>query len=254
MGNKMKAIILAAGQGTRIRSAHGDCPKCLIRFNNTEWTILDQQIDALFLAGAREIGIVVGYEKYQIIRHVTRNYRRSLDRFQFIQNPAFAETNNIYSLWMARGWLKGASFVVTNADVAFDAQILPPALSSGAPITMIVDPAWRDETMKVIIAGNRIVRMSKQISRHDFSATYIGVTVVNAAAHGSLFGRIEDLIRRGDERVFFNAAVQSLADDGLHVAYTETGGLPWAEIDDPADLAFARLSVFPKLARVPAAA
>jgi choline kinase len=119
---------------------------------------------------------------------------------------------------------------------------------------MIVDPAWRDETMKVVIAGNRIVRMSKQISRDDFSATYIGITVVHAAAHGRLFNRIDDLIREGEDRVFFNAAVQRLADEGLHVAYSETGGLPWAEIDDPGDLAFARMNVFPQLARVPVAA
>ena len=250
----MKAIILAAGQGTRIRSAHGVCPKCLIRFDHNGWTILDQQIEALFQAGVPDIGIVVGYEKDQIIGHVMSNYRRSRDRFRFIENPAFAETNNIYSLWMARAWLKGGGFAVLNADVAFDARILPPALSSAAPITMIVDPAWRDETMKVVIAGNRIVRMSKQISRDDFSATYIGITVVSATAHARLFDRIEELIRGGEHRVFFNAAVQWLADEGLHVAYSETGGLPWAEIDDPSDLAFARLDVFPRLARIPAAA
>ena len=54
--------------------------------------------------------------------------------------------------------------------------------------------------------------------------------------------------------MFFNAAVQKLADEGLHVAYTETRGLPWAEIDDPSDLAFARQNVFPTLIRIPAAA
>lgn len=250
----MRAVILAAGQGTRIRSVHGERPKCLIRFDKTGWTILDQQIDGLISAGAGDIGIVVGYEKDQIIRHVTRNYPVSSYRFRFIENPAFAETNNIYSLWMAREWLKGSSFAVLNADVVFDPRILPPAMSSEAPITMIVDPEWRDETMKVIIAGNRVVRMSKRISYHDFSATYIGITLFHREAHGRLFGRIEDLIRRGDDRVFFNAAVQQLADEGVHVAYSETEGLPWAEIDDPSDLTFARLNVFPKLARIPAAA
>jgi choline kinase len=96
--------------------------------------------------------------------------------------------------------------------------------------------------------------MSKQIGEHEFSATYIGITIVDAAANGRLFDRIENLIRRGENRVFFNAAVQQLADEGLRVGYTETEGLPWAEIDDPGDLAFARLNVFPKLARIPAAA
>jgi len=208
----------------------------------------------LFQAGVANIGILVGYEKDQIIRHVARNYGTSLRQFEFIENPAFADTNNIYSLWMARAWLKDSSFVILNADVAFDARILPPAFSSVAPITMIVDSAWRDETMKVIIAGNRVVRMSKQISLDDFSATYIGITVVCAPAQERLFNRIEDLIRNGDDRVFFNVAVQRLADEGLHVAYSETGGLPWAEIDDPGDLAAARLNVFPQLAPVANAA
>ena len=42
---------------------------------------------------------------------------------------------------------------------------------------MIVDPAWRDETMKVVIRDDRILRMSKQITENEFSATYIGITV-----------------------------------------------------------------------------
>jgi L-glutamine-phosphate cytidylyltransferase len=250
----MKAIILAAGQGTRIRAVHGDSPKCLIRFDHSGRTILDQQIEALFSAGVSEIGIVVGYEKDQIIRHVTRTYRSSLRCFRFIENTAFAGTNNIYSLWIAREWLEGSGFVVLNADVVFDDRILVPAMRSFAPATMIVDRAWRDETMKVIIAGGRVVRMSKQISQEDFSATYIGVTLFDAAAHEPLFDRMEELIRRGEDRVFFNAAVQQLSDEGLHVAYTETGGLAWAEIDDPGDLAFARQHVFPSLARISMAA
>ena len=250
----MKAIILAAGRGTRIRAAHGECPKCLIRLDRSGWTILDQQIEGLLSANVADIGIVVGYEKDQIIRHVNRNYRTRLRHFRFIQNPAFAATNNIYSLWVARTWLAGSSVAVLNADVAFDGRILPPALSSRAPITMIVDRAWRDETMKVVIEGNRIVRMHKQIGRHEFSATYIGVTIVDAVANASLFGRIGDLIQRGENRVFFNAAVQQLADEGLRVGYTETANLPWAEVDDPGDLAFARLNVFPKLVRIPVAA
>lgn len=250
----MKAIILAAGQGTRIRTAHGERPKCLIRFDHSGWTILDQQIQGLLSAGVTDIGIVVGYEKDQIIGHVKRNYGDRLYRFRFIENPAFATTNNIYSLWMARTWLKNSSFAALNADTAFDEGLLPPALLSRAPITMIVDPAWRDETMKVVIEGNRIVRISKQIGQDEFSATCIGVTIVNAAANARLFARIEGLLKRGENRVFFNAAVQQLADEGLHVGYTETEGLPWAEIDDPGDLAFARLNVFPRLARLPFAA
>ena len=250
----MKGIILAAGQGTRIRSAHGDRPKCLIRFNDSEWTILDQQIYGLLRAGVHEIGLVVGYEREQIIRHVTRNYWGSLGRFKFIENANFAQTNNIYSLWLTRNWLKGDSFVVLNADVAFDPEILPPAAVSTAPITMIVDPAWRDETMKVVIEDHSIVRMSKQITEREFSATYIGITVFSRRITDRLFEKLDRLISEGQERVFFNVGVQQLIEEGVRVGYTLTADRVWAEIDDPSDLAFARLHVFPKLASVDAAA
>ena len=92
----MKAVILAAGQGTRIRAVHGERPKCLI--NVGDKTILDHQIEGLSRAGIDEIAIVVGYEKQQIIRHVQKRFGRREPNVHFIENPAFALTNNIYSL------------------------------------------------------------------------------------------------------------------------------------------------------------
>ena len=152
-------------------------PNASYRSTTATGTIFDQQIHSLSRAGVREIGVVVGYEKDQIISHITKNHWGSLQRFKFIENARFLETNNIYSLWLAREWLKGDSFAALNADDAFDPEILPPAMVSTAPITMIVDPAWRDETMKVVIEDHSIVRMSKQITEREFRATYIGITV-----------------------------------------------------------------------------
>jgi choline kinase len=243
----MKALILAAGRGTRIHSVHGDRPKCLIRFNGSRSTILDHQIESLFSVGVTDIGIVVGYEKNQIIRHVINNYRNHQNRFSFIENPAFAETNNIYSFWLAQRWLNNEPFVCLNGDVVFDPQILIPAVESLAAITMIVDPKWRDETMKVIISENRIIQMSKRILESEFSGTYIGITTFGASVQKGLFAKVNHLIQTGHQNEFFNVAVQQLADEGLRVGFTSTGDLPWAEIDDPGDLAFARLYVFPKL-------
>ena len=243
----MKALILAAGRGTRIHSVHADRPKCLIQFNLSDSTILDHQIESLFSAGVMNIGIVVGYEKDQIVQHVLTRYRDRRRRFSFIENPMFATTNNIYSFWLARTWLNGESFICLNADVVFDPRILLPAVPSVAPITMVVDSAWRDETMKVVIAGNRVIRMSKQISQSEFSGTYIGISSFTSSVQQRLFGKIHDVIGSGGQNEFFNVAVQQLADEGVRVGCASTAGLPWAEIDDPGDLAFARLYVFPRL-------
>jgi L-glutamine-phosphate cytidylyltransferase len=247
----MKALILAAGRGTRIRSTHGERPKCLISFDGE--AILDHQINGLLAAGIGEIGIVVGYQSEQILSHVCERYGRNLQRFQFLFNPRFAETNNIYSLWVARKWLQGSPFICLNADVLCDPEVLRPAVRTTAPISMIVDPEWRDETMKVIIRDGRVVQMSKAITREQFSGTYIGITTFSAEVQPRFFRSMHKVISAGRVHEFFNVAVQDLVDQGIVVASTTTAGFPWAEIDDPADLAFAREHVFPRLQYVSAA-
>jgi choline kinase len=172
---------------------------------------------------------------------------RVTPRIRFFENPAFAITNNIYSLWLALEWLRGGSFVVLNADVIFDPEILSAAVGSSAPISMIVDPLWRDETMKVIIEDDHVIQMSKKISREEFSGTYIGITVFSRAVQDRFSRKMDDLISAGQVNEFFNVAVQKLANEGIRVGYTSTDGLAWAEIDDPLDLAFAQQNVFPQL-------
>jgi len=242
----MKAVILAAGQGTRIRSVHGEHPKCLIEVDET--TILDHQLEALSMAGIHEVAIVVGYEKEQIVAHVRDKRLSDSQRIHFIENPAFAITNNIYSLWLASDWLHNDSFIVLNADVIFDPDILNSAVQPYAPISMIVDPLWRDETMKVMIENDRVTRMSKKISQEEFSGTYIGITVFSKTIQQRFLSKLNDLVVAERVNDFFNVAVQELADEGIHIGYTSTDGLAWAEIDDPLDLTFAQQTVFPNLA------
>ena len=242
----MKAVILAAGQGTRIRSVHGEHPKCLIEVDGS--TILDHQLEALSMAGINDIAIVVGYKEEQIVSHITTRSLTNNQRIHFIENPAFAITNNIYSLWLALDWLQGDSFVVLNADVIFDPEIMQSAVRVYAPISMIIDPLWRDETMKVIIEEDRVIEMSKKVSREEFSGTYIGITVFSKSIQNEFFRRMRKLIGSGRVDEFFNSAVQELANEGVFVGFNSTDGLAWAEIDDPVDLSFAQRNVFPQLA------
>ena len=241
----MKAVILAAGQGTRIRSVHGERPKCLIEVDGS--TILDHQLEALSKAGVYEVAIVVGYQKEQIVNHVRVQPHRK-QRIDFIENSAYALCNNIYSLWLALNWVRGDNFIVLNADVIFDAEILVTATRPYAPISMIIDPLWRDETMKVIIDDDRVIEMSKKLSREEFSGTYIGITVFSKSIQNQFFSKMDTLIGAGRVNEFFNVAVQELANEGVHVGFTSTEGSAWAEIDDPIDLIFAQQNVFPQLA------
>jgi len=86
------------------------------------------------------------------------------------------------------------------------------------------------------------------MSQEMFSGTYIGITLFSKSIQNRFLRKLSGLIAAGRENEFFNIAVQELADEGVHVGYTSTDGLAWAEIDDPLDLAFAQQSVFPNLA------
>ncbi|MCZ2078142.1 MAG: phosphocholine cytidylyltransferase family protein [Bryobacterales bacterium] len=243
----MKAVILAAGRGLRIQPVTLGMPKCLLEFGDK--TILDYQVEALWAAGISQIGIVIGHGGKRIVKHIARRFVDDPDCFQFIVNPVYSQTNNIYSLWLARDWVGVDDFLCLNADVLCHPAVLPPAVAAERPVSMIVDPEWREETMKVIIRDEDVVRMSKLISRDEYSATYIGITAFSRLTVPALFDEIEAVIAEGGVNEFFNTAVQRLIERGLQVGFTVTGGLPWAEIDDAADLQFARTFVFPQLAQ-----
>jgi choline kinase len=89
--------------------------------------------------------------------------------------------------------------------------------------------------------------MSKNISRQEFSGTYIGITVFSQAIQERFFRTMNELISAGQVNEFFNVAVQKLVNEGIRVGYTSTDGLAWAEIDDPLDLTFAQENIFPQL-------
>jgi choline kinase len=241
----MKAVILAAGRCTRIRQVTKGLPKCLLRFGDR--TILDYQIESLFDAGITSLAIVVGYGKEHIMNHVANRHREKGGSISFIENPQFAFTNNIYSLWLARDWVGVSDFIVLNADVLYHPSIILPAVTTRADISVIIDEEWREETMKVIIRDGKVLAMSKAISREQYSGTYVNITTFSRRVCRPFFAAMEALIEEGRVNEFFNVAVERLIARGIPVSFTKTEGLPWAEVDDPGDLWYARTNVYPRL-------
>lgn len=241
----MKAVILAAGLCSRIRQVTKGLPKCLLRFGDR--TILDYQIDSLFDAGISSLAIVVGYGKEHIMDHVANRHPEKSGAISFIENPRFAFTNNIYSLWLARDWVGVNDFICLNADVLYHPNIILPAVTTQAAISVIIDEAWRDETMKVIIRDGKVLAMSKAIPRQQHSGTYVNITTFSRRVCQPLFAAMGALIAEGRVNEFFNVAVERLIARGIRVSFTKTEGLPWAEVDDPGDLWYAQTIVYPRL-------
>ena len=106
----MRGIILAAGKGSRLNGTIGDKPKCLLRVGGR--TLVERQIDALQTVGIDDIAIVVGCQA----DHVRRVCGPGV---AYIENTRYAQTNSLYSLWMARPLLNDG-FVVRQAQLFAD--------------------------------------------------------------------------------------------------------------------------------------
>ena len=117
---KMKAVILAAGVGSRIKPMTDNCPKCLLKVG--DYTILEMMISHIQNCGINEVVFVLGYLQEQIKDYVKAKFP-DLDAY-FVTNDRYAETNTGFSLMLAKDLIKGATFVKFDADVVFDEQIL----------------------------------------------------------------------------------------------------------------------------------
>jgi histidinol-phosphate/aromatic aminotransferase/cobyric acid decarboxylase-like protein/CTP:phosphocholine cytidylyltransferase-like protein len=114
-----RAIILAAGKGTRLQPLTADLPKCLVEVDGTP--LLMRALDALASQGVDEAVIVVGYGGDTIRERIGKSYAQLA--IQYVEAPLYETTNNIQSLWDARRFLD-QDVLLLEADVAFDPDVL----------------------------------------------------------------------------------------------------------------------------------
>jgi choline kinase len=126
----MKAIILAAGRGSRMKTLTDEQPKCLTELRGR--TLLDWQLAALRGAGIAEIAIVTGYRRETLAD-------RGLVEFH---NPRWAETNMVSSLACAEEWLESGPCVVSYSDIFYDAAAVTALMDSQAALAVTYDPNW----------------------------------------------------------------------------------------------------------------
>jgi phosphoenolpyruvate phosphomutase len=122
----LKALLLAAGQSTRLKPLTNTCHKCLIEiYQNTK--IIDIELSILQKCGIKDIVIVIGYFGDKIKKHVKENFPEL--RVVFIENIDFSSTNCLYSLWLTREHLNDDVIYMT-ADIIMDISVIKKFLDS----------------------------------------------------------------------------------------------------------------------------
>ena len=237
----MKAIILAAGKGTRLNGVDLK-PKCLFEVGGE--TLLARQISSLRELHVNDIVIVLGFEAERI----RRLYEHTAT---FVINSRFEETSSLYSLWLAREHLLDG-FVVLNCDVLFHPELLGRLLSSPFPDALLVDLVDKhnnhlgDEEMKVKISDGLVVDIRKDMDPSEADGENVGVVKFSASGARRLIEEMDALISRGQLRDWAPRAFREFATRfPLHAI--STADYPWIEIDFPEDYRRAKEEVFPQI-------
>jgi choline kinase len=242
-----QGIVLCAGRGGRLSPLTDALPKCLLTFDGR--TILERCLDGLRAAGVGEIFLVVGYRR-ELIENFIRDH--GYTGVTFVVNEDFAQTNTAVSLNLA---LKRTSsdVVVVNGDVLFDQGILTDLVSlpvaHGAAID--ADIPLDGEEVKVIVRGDRIVRIGKDLVPKDSLGEAIGLYKIGREAVPDLIRVYDDLEKKRERQHFFEKGFDLLSGrkEGGASAFGIflTRGRPWVEIDTIEDFRHAERDIAPRL-------
>lgn len=218
-----KAVLLAAGSGTRLGALTRDRPKCLLPAGGT--VLLDRHLEALTAAGVDDVTVVAGFQAEQVIAHVA-------GRCRVVVNEAYARSNSIVSLALAAPHVAGHAFVFQNADVVYEPALMHRFVTAPPPNACLVDPylPWADDEYDVETHEGRIVRYARDVPPARSVGRSAQLVKVGAADSAAFFRRLEALIADGGASGFPNQAYDVLMrGEGLWPVYT--AGLAWWEVD-----------------------
>ena len=234
----VKAVILSAGQGSRLLPLTKDKPKCLLEIGGQ--TILGWQIEALRAAGIGEVVVIAGFRHAHVEAHLSQlQYPGMTLRTQF--NPFFQAGDNLATCWLAGHEFTGNCLLI-NGDTLFSADLCRSLLRAREQaITVTVDHKDRydDDDMKVSLNGGRLLDIGKTIDAHTVNGEAIGM-IRFMGQGGEMFRRAVDHQIRTENglKKWYLSAVQELARHGQAHAHSITG-MVWGEVDDHKDLKIA---------------
>ena len=239
----MQAIILAAGMGRRLGEFTADNTKCMLEVNGVR--LIDRMLGQLESLNLDRIVIVTGYEGEKLRNYLNKQYPDKT--IVFVDNPIYDRTNNIYSLWLARGYMAEEDTLLLESDLIFDDSILEAAVNADYPNVALVAKyqTWMDGTMVRIDDENNIVNFipKKAFKYEDVPYYYKTVNVYRLSrefCHDHYLPFLEAYIKVLGENEYYEQVLRVITlIDTANIKALPVGEAPWYEIDDVQDLRIA---------------
>jgi choline kinase len=233
----LRALILAAGRGSRMRHLGDERPKCLVELAG--WPLLERQMAALRRGGCTEIGVVRGYRGEML-------ERPGLHAFS---NERWAQTNMVSSLAAAAEWLRAGPVIVSYADIFYRADLVRDLAAAPGELVIAYDRQWRElwtrrfadpladaETFRIDAAGRLLEIGGKTTRIEDIQGQYMGLLKFTPGAWRAveaLRATLEPLVR---DKLDMTGMLRQLLEAGsLPISTYGTDG-QWGETDNPGDV------------------
>ena len=234
----MRALILAAGRGSRMGRLGDDRPKCLVELNGQP--LIERQVAALRRGGVDEIGIVRGYRAEMI----------DFPGLSYFANERWAETNMVMSLAAAAPWLRSGPVIVSYADIFYRNELVRGLASAPGQLVISYDRAWRRlwtrrfadpladaETFRIDAAGQLLEIGGKTTRIEDIEGQYMGLLKFTPPAWSSVEALLATLDAPIRDRLDATGLLRRLlTGKEFSIGTFGTDG-QWGEIDNPEDVA-----------------
>ena len=238
----MQAIILAAGMGRRLGEYTRDNTKCMLPVNGVR--LIDRVLGQLSQLGLSRVVIVVGYKGQNLIDYIGHRYDDRL-KIEYVNNPVYDKTNNIYSLSLAKDKLQEDDTLLIESDLIFDDSLFRMILDNPYPNLALVDKyeTWMDGTMVRIDEDNNIVNFipKKAFKYKDVDSYYKTVNIYKFSrefSQNKYVPFLEAYSKALGNNEYYEQVLRviTLLDNAELKALPITNGAKWYEIDDVQDL------------------
>ena len=234
----MRAVILAAGRGSRMGHLGDDRPKCFVELEGRK--LIERQVAALRRGGVDEIGVVVGYRAEMI----------DFPGLSYFANERWAKTNMVMSLAAAAPWLRSGSVIVSYADIFYCSELVRSLASAPGELVISYDRAWRRlwtrrfadplsdaETFRIDTAGQLLEIGGKTTRIEDIQGQYMGLLKFTPTAWSAVEAMLGTLDAPTSDRLEMTGLLRRLlAGKMLPIGTLGTDG-QWGEIDNSEDIA-----------------
>jgi 3'(2'),5'-bisphosphate nucleotidase len=240
----MKMIILAAGEGTRLRPLTENMPKCMVKFKGKP--IIEYILEVACNSGITDVTIVDGYKSNVLQKHLKNK------GVNFLTNEKYETTNMLSSLFCAKK-IMNDDIIISYADIIYKKEILESLIASKDFFNVVIDKEWKKlwslrmedplsdlETLK--IKDNKIIELGKKTKSYDnIEGQYIGLIKISKKVIDKVVKYYDNLNKsliydgKDFNNMYMTSFIQMIIDNLMDVNPIFTRG-GWIEIDSIEDL------------------